>query len=144
MVIWAQPEGQPHFWCLRSSNGYNGEYFILSTKTSHYYGVPCILQVCFLFLFSSVGSLLSLCFLILISIVLYLISMLVFKEPGVIAMLIFMSCFPWHFPLSFCVDDEDLFIIYLFFIVQRQLHINVCSYLLFLFEIMFRTNVYSV
>jgi hypothetical protein len=33
---------------------------------------------------------------------------------------------------------------YLFFVVQWQLHIDVCSYLLFPFEIIFRTKVYSV
>jgi len=54
------------------------------------------------------GSSLPLRFLTLIFVALNLISMIWFEKLGVIAMLMFMFSFSWHFLLSYCFDDEDL------------------------------------
>jgi len=87
------------------------------------------LLVRFLFL-SPAGSLLLLCFLILIFVE-NLISMIGFEEPGVIAMLMFISCFSWHSLLSYCLDAEE--IPHLFYVFRWWLHSS-------LYEIASRTS----
>ena len=76
---------------------------------------------------SPTGSSLLLCFLILI-LVENLISMVGLEEPGVIAMLMFISCFSWHSLLSYCLHDEEIpHLFYVFWWWLHSLHFEITS-----------------
>ena len=119
---------------------YHPQNLLATTCYMEYLGFYCSSCACFPFL-SHTGSWLPLHFLILISI------RIGFEEPGVIVMLMFISCFFWHSLLSYCLDDSWRWrlITYFFSVFGWQFHIDVCIQgyhlvILFPFEIISRTN----